>query len=238
MAEVRLRRDEFTERPTTKVSLRLPVPGPDMASAQISEQIDIRPPLAPQIWILPAAIALGIAIVSTPTVALGSWTQFNTDSLAWTLFAAGAAFRWWSAIYRGDTHGKALLNSGPYSLCRHPMPLGSVLIGFAFALFLGSATFALGFAVAATGYYSMVVGAEERRLARMFGSEFAMYRKQVPLLWPKLRNFKAGATIVFDVTELLQELRRMTVWMWIPVIGRLLAQFRGEPWWPHFLHLP
>ncbi len=37
------------------------------------------------------------------------------------LFLAGAAFRFWATLYLGGRKDAVVVDTGPYSLCRHPL---------------------------------------------------------------------------------------------------------------------
>ena len=41
-----------------------------------------------------------------------------------------------------------------------------------------------------------------------------------------------------DAGVLFSELRLTVLWMWLPLVGKVLSQFRGEIWWPHWIGLP
>jgi hypothetical protein len=163
--------------------------------------------------------------------------RVHVDTAAWLVFVAAAGVRWWAALTRAaDPH--ALATTGPYSVCRNPMLIANLLFGMSLALFLASATFAIGFLVGAIGWFATVVAAEEHNLARRFGFEYQHYCRDVPRLWLQIRTFQSPETLTVCRANLLAEFRLTAVWMWLPVVGKLLAQLRAESWWPHLLRLP
>jgi protein-S-isoprenylcysteine O-methyltransferase Ste14 len=209
-----------------------------MATAGISDNIGWGSKIGPSLGLSPLLLALALALVSAPIVPPGSWLQFDLDSLGWLSFAMGASFRWWGALYVAGSPRGALVTSGPFSICRNPMQIGNLLLGSSLVLFVGSATFAAGFVLAAIAYLSIAVGAEQRQLARRFGSEYRQYCGQVPRLWIRPGLFRSQETLFVSAHELGHELRLATIWMWLPVIGKTLAQLRAETWWPHLIRLP
>ena len=178
----------------------------------------------------PAFVALGLTLVSSPTVTCGSWVQFTLNSLAWLSFVAGASFRWWSAIYLAGSARGALVTRGPFSICRHPIQVGNLLLGLSLVLFVGSVTFALGFALAAAAYLTLALRAEEQWLGQRYGRGFREYCQRVPKLVIRPMQFQSPETIFVSAAELVRELRCAVVWMWLPVIGQTLAQLRAESW--------
>jgi steroid 5-alpha reductase family enzyme len=171
-------------------------------------------------------------------VSVGTWNEFDVDLFGWLFFVLGAAMRWWSALYRTESQPTQLATSGPYSICRHPAQLGNLLFCVALACFLSSLTCLLGFAVAAIGYFSLTIPAEERKLRDLFGEAYDQYCQTVPRLWPRVRLFQTPENILLDIDTLTRELRRTAVWMWLPVLGKVAAQCRAELWWPHVFGMP
>lgn len=181
---------------------------------------------------------LALTLLSSPLVSVGTWNEFDVDMFGWLVFVLGAAMRWWSALYRTEAQPPQLATTGPYSLCRHPTQLGNLLFCVSLACFLSSITCLLGFAVAAIGYFSLTIPAEERKLRDLFGEQYDGYCRSVPRFWPRLRLFQTPENILLDIGTLSHELRRTAVWMWLPVLGKAAAQCRAETWWPHLFGLP
>ena len=88
---------------------------------------------------------------------------------------AGEAMRVWAAGHLEK--GREVTTSGPYAFTRHPLYLGSTLIGIGFAI--GSASWVVGALVAA--YFGLTLTAairtEEAHLTEKFGPAYPDYRK-------------------------------------------------------------
>jgi protein-S-isoprenylcysteine O-methyltransferase Ste14 len=193
-----------------------------------------------QLWLSLALIgvSLSLTLLSSPLVSMGSWNEFDVDMLGWLIFVLGAGMRWWCAFYRSEGIASPLCMSGPYSICRHPAQWGNLFLGISLACFLSSLTCALGFMIAAIGYFSLSIPVEERKLRERFGGEYEQYSRVVPRFWPRVWLFQTPENITIDMPTLSHELRRMAIWMWLPAIGKAAAQCRAEAWWPHFFGLP
>jgi len=82
---------------------------------------------------------------------------------------------------------KRLSTYGPYSLVRHPMVLGYLILITAIGFYNGSLMTVvwivpiLGFV-----FYEYIKNREERRLSLWFGKEYDEYRKKTPILLPKI----------------------------------------------------
>ena len=103
--------------------------------------------------------------------------------------AAGLALRGWGAghLVKND----ALTTSGPYAHLRHPLYLGTLLIGTGFGVAIGGgyslALLALLWPWFAFHYFPRKESVESDRLMARYGDRFGRYRQAVPALVPRLR---------------------------------------------------
>jgi len=110
------------------------------------------------------------------------------------LLLLGAALRTWGAghLVKNDD----LTMTGPYAHLRHPLYLGTILIGTGFAIGIGGLLGLLVVAVLwpwfAFGYFPRKERVESGRLEARYGDRFTAYRTAVPALWPRWSRF-AGA---------------------------------------------
>jgi uncharacterized membrane protein len=110
-------------------------------------------------------------------------------ALGLALISAGVAFR--IAAYGCLKKKEVLATTGVYSLCRHPLYLGSMLITYGFCCLLGDR---VNYIVATTYFfvfYSLTIVWEEIRLSERYGADHQQYSKTTPLLLP-LGRFHAG----------------------------------------------
>jgi protein-S-isoprenylcysteine O-methyltransferase Ste14 len=187
------------------------------------------------VLLTPAAL---VTILANPLVRYGSWLDVATDALAWVAFVCGAGLRFWATLYIGARKSDEVVSEGPYSLCRHPLYLGSVLLVLSGALFLKSVVFAGAMAVLATIYFTWTVPAEEDYLEARLGQPYREYRERVNRLWPSFRHFRTAPRVVVDVHSLYLECARASRWIWLPVIGEIIGYLRAFPWWPRLFTAP
>jgi protein-S-isoprenylcysteine O-methyltransferase Ste14 len=79
---------------------------------------------------------------------------------------------------------QALATDGVYSLCRHPLYLGSILLAYGFCILLADIenyVFATAYFVV---FYPLTILWEEIRLATLYGEAHRRYREQTPMLLP------------------------------------------------------
>lgn len=99
--------------------------------------------------------------------------------------AIGESIRVWACGYL--IRNEVITRDGPYALIRHPLYLGSLLIGMGLAVLAEYALIWLGvFALLYLGFYLPAMYIEELRLQSLFGAEYQEYMEEVPRLIPRL----------------------------------------------------
>ena len=100
----------------------------------------------------------------------------------------GLALRAWAA---GHIRKNAqLATSGPYAFTRNPLYLGSFLLGLGFTVASGRIVLGLLFAALFLGIYLPVMRVEASTMAELFGKDFEIYRRAVPLFFPRITPFR------------------------------------------------
>lgn len=110
--------------------------------------------------------------------------SFLTLSIGGGVALLGLALRAWSA---GHIRKNAeLATSGPYAYTRNPLYLGSFLLGVGFTIASGQPLLAIPFAALFLGIYYPVMRVEAADLAKLFGEDYQIYARAVPLFIPRL----------------------------------------------------
>jgi hypothetical protein len=139
----------------------------------------------------------------------------------------------WATLDLGGRKENELVIEGPYSVVRHPLYVGSLLIGASAGLFLESLTFELVLLVVAAIYATGTIPIEESVLESRHPEEYQAYRQRVPRFWPSWQTFRTPSKPRFDVHALNLECARASRWCWIPIAGEILGTLHTRPWWPH-----
>ena len=127
-------------------------------------------------WVL-APLYLFLANPSPPLLVAG--LVLCTPGLALRAFAAGTVHK-----------DQSLAVSGPYAHVRHPLYLGSFLIGFGLVVAGGRWVFLPLFLGVFLWAYGRTVVEEERRLQLRFGEPYRRYQADVPAFLPRLRPYR------------------------------------------------
>lgn len=187
---------------------------------------------------LVAAVVLAtltiMALISTPLVREDSWLDWAVDGVAFTLYLAGLTVRFWATLYIDGRKDCAVVAAGPYSVCRNPLYLSTFLLAAALGLFTKSWPFAVAIVYVSLRYILVNVPAEEKLLKESFGDEFVQYCRRVPRFIPRFSLFHTPPDLTVNITGLWREYRKQFPWIWIPLVGELIAHLRSLPWMPHY----
>ena len=120
-------------------------------------------------WRVPLGYALGIvafllAAPSPSSLALGA-----------AVGAVGEALRIWAAGHLEK--GREVTRSGPYALTRHPLYLGSAIMGAGFAIAARNVVVVLIVGVYLVVTITAAIRSEEAHLTDKFGAAYADYRR-------------------------------------------------------------
>lgn len=181
------------------------------------------------VLLIPAA---AVTLFSEPLTRPGSLVHLMLFVVAWTTFVSGATLRFWATAYAGGRKEHELVTDGPYGVCRHPLYLGSFLLGLSAGLFLESPLFVIGVAAAAVAYVCTTIPVEEAVLRYRHGSKHDEYVRAVPLLLPHRISVRTPERVTVDVHRMWLECLRASRWMWLPVAGAIFGYARGLAWWP------
>lgn len=169
---------------------------------------------------------------------------FGEDSVAGRiLFAVGAALtivgstgRTWCLVPIAGRKDKQLMTDGPYSICRNPLYLFSLIGTVGVGLATRTVTVP-GVAFAAfLIYYVGVIRSEQNRLAETHGDAFKAYIAEVNALFPSFRTYRPlGETQEVYVRPFLKGLVDngwfIVAFVGLQLIGEMRVQGMFFSWW-------
>lgn len=138
-----------------------------------------------------ACLLTGLCIThfSRPLVTLRSPSGMWLTAGGFVLLVAGIAVRLWALASISERKTRQLVTTGPYSVCRNPLYVGTLLIVGAFVVFWQSLAIGLLLMPVIALYRFGVVPAEERVLAGIYGAEFDAYCRRTPRWFPRLGGY-------------------------------------------------
>jgi len=183
------------------------------------------------LWVPFATVAL-----LSPPLNMPIWVGFLITALAWTTFMTGVLFRVWATLYVGGRKARTVVSDGPYSIVRHPLYVGTLLVSISAPLFLKSPTLLFGIFLGAISYLLVTMPAEEQDLRDHF-EDYDDFAARTPRLMPKFSQYHSPAMITVKVQSLRLELKRMSRWIWIPLMAEIVNYLRVTPWWQQHFYL-
>jgi protein-S-isoprenylcysteine O-methyltransferase Ste14 len=146
--------------------------------------------------------------------------------------------RGWCSLYIGGRKKTELVTSGPYSLCRNPLYVFSIIGAFGAGLQTGSLSIGGIFAVAGWLVFRGVVIREERLLAERFGVVYARYRNYTPRFRPAWYRWRDEVDLVCKPALFLTTTRD-ALWflMAIPVF-EAVKMMQSMGWLTPVIRLP
>jgi hypothetical protein len=111
--------------------------------------------------------------------------------------------RTWCTIYIGGHKNEKLVTDGPYSICRNPLYLFSIIGATGVGAQLGSVVVALAAGFVAWLVFFLVVLKEEEFLVSMLGNAYRNYIVRVPRFLPKPSLWRDAKTLIVRPNSVL-----------------------------------
>jgi protein-S-isoprenylcysteine O-methyltransferase Ste14 len=190
-------------------------------------------------------LILKIAFAPAIPIMLFAWRSWKDDSIAdfiiewlgYLLLLTGIGLRMWSTLYIGQRKSKQLITDGPFSMCRNPLYLGSLLVAIGASLCFENFVLLAFVLVVLVPTHLLVIFAEEKKLASDFGAPYKQYKKKVPRLWPAFSRFKTPAIIEVSTKAMTRATMEMVLLLLIPPLSDLIEKLHANgilPVWWHF----
>jgi len=176
---------------------------------------------------------LGLALLSSPRIIPGSVLNDRLIGAAYALLFLGVLLRIWSIAYIHSRKTIAVVTTGPYSLCRNPLYLGTLMIVTAHLMIVQSITLAAFFLPIVLLYIWGVVPAEEAVLRSRHGAIYDAYCTRVSR-WLPMFSPQAFARNPFSWSPAVRrELECAGWWLLTALATHLVCSYRMAAWWQH-----
>lgn len=184
----------------------------------------------------PASWIFGIGWLAAALFALpdgfGHGLRIVFEMTGFLLLIIAALGRLWAYVYIAGRKNRELCQEGPYSLTRNPLYLFSFIGVIGASLALQSPALCVVSAVFFLGYYALVIRAEEKRLADIFGAAFTRYTASVPRFWPRLAAPKSTCTELTLSSRLFMRTMREVFWFLAAIVLiEIIEAAKLSGWW-------
>lgn len=147
-----------------------------------------------QFALVAGSIVVGATLFAIKPVYDNTLYDFSLEVLGVLFILIGLGIRLWCTLYIGGRKNAELLSDGPYSLCRNPLYVGSILAAFGIGLQTEMLTFAVLCGVVSWMIFQVVVKKEEHFLLIEFGTPYKVYFENTPQFWPRFSSYKDELT--------------------------------------------
>ena len=179
-----------------------------------------RIPLSAVSLLASLALALwqGPAQWNDPRATLALWLA------GWGLLLGGVLLRLWATMCLGGRKSREVIDVGPYSLCRNPLYVGTLMLAVAQVGFYQNAWILVGLIGPILLYVYGVVPSEERKLLEKLGAPYANYCQRTPRWMPRFSGFASARLIESTASRSFRlELARCAIWLALPALAHLLT---------------
>lgn len=173
------------------------------------------------------------------------FSSFGLYGILWStvgalLILTGVLWRTWAMFYVGGRKSRTLVQTGPYSLSRHPLYFGTFLVGLGAGVMLQSLTFVAAFLVVFPIIYLPVIQEEERVLHWNHPNQFERFRLHVRHRFlPSLRRVEMGdPTLRVHVKAQWNQAKRGLLTLAAIPLLQLLQTLRSQGSLPVWFSLP
>ncbi len=155
---------------------------------------------------------LVVAVVAFYVLGTSAWIEKNTvvEHLLFlvgtVLVGVGVVGRAWCLGYISGRKNRNLVREGPYSLCRNPLYLFSLVATVGLGLCSQTLIIPAIIIVTFLVYYPFVIREEEKRLKESFPSEWEEYSRKVPRFIPSFANFDEASEMTISPGSYRKEL--------------------------------
>lgn len=154
----------------------------------------------------------GLAVIALMLCGSSYWRSGDGRLFGSILFSVGMMLaclgffgRIWCLSFIQGRKKRVLIQEGPYSLCRHPLYLFSLIGGVGVGLCTHTLTIPLLFVAAFALYYPLVIRREEEFLGDNFEG-YAAYKRDSNAILPRWSKFTEGETVTLSTRSFRQEL--------------------------------
>lgn len=154
------------------------------------------------------------------------------------LVAAGVLLRVFAAVYIAGQKNAMIASSGPFSVVRNPLYVGTFIASLGLAMMTAIMTVVAIVAMAFCIYYRLTVRGEEAFLQNKFGDAYHAYTERVPRWWPALNLWTEPTQLVTKPYFVRQATLDAAVFLLILPLFEVLCELREGGLVPTYLVLP
>lgn len=175
------------------------------------------------------------AVLMTRSYHEGRWSAAALCVLGLMLVGVAVVGRLWCSLFISGYKANSLIIVGPYSLCRHPLYLFSLIgfvgIGLTTERIALAASIVLAFILA----YPAVMTQEENHLRDCFGPAFDAYVRRTPRLIPRWSRWNEPDEYIVRPRLYRRTMGDVVWFVWAAALVEFVDELNAigavRPWW-------
>jgi protein-S-isoprenylcysteine O-methyltransferase Ste14 len=179
-----------------------------------------------------------VGLFVRPPWSLESTTTFLIELGGYVFLLAGLAIRIWCTFYIGGRKSKKLITTGPFSICRNPLYIGTFLLAIGVGLCFENLLMLILVLVIIIPAHVIVVRMEESHLKRLFGEEYCIYKREIPRFLPCFTNYRSPDVLNVPVHAIRRIAVDTIAVLLLPEIEDLLEVLHAHGILPVLWHFP
>ena len=175
-------------------------------------------------------LLLRLAFLPMIFIVLFVWRRWTDESIwdfiiewsGYIFLLIGIGIRIWSTLYIGQRKSRELITDGPFSICRNPLYIGTLLVFTGVSLCFENLVLLAAGLIVLIPIHISVIFSEEKHLTKLFGQQYLEYKKRVPRFSLSFRNFHSRANIEVPVRSIYRATGEAMLALTVPAIGDLI----------------
>jgi protein-S-isoprenylcysteine O-methyltransferase Ste14 len=178
-----------------------------------------------------------VAVFVRPSWQTESTTAFVIEIIGYFLLLLGLTIRIWCTFYIGGRKNIELVTTGPYSICRNPLYIGTFILTIGVGLCFENLLILLLALVIIIPVHMIVIQMEDTHLEAVFGEQYQIYKQKVSKFLPNFSNYSSPDVLKVNVRAIRQIAIDAVGVLLLPEIEDLLELLHRQGIIPVLWHL-
>ena len=191
----------------------------------------------------PVLVVACAVFVTCMVFGKSTWVSggFQHETIEWfgiVLIFTCVFGRTWCALYIGGKKQSGIIAIGPYSICRNPLYVFSMMGAAGLGAQLGSISMAVATGVFVWAVFYVVVLNEEKALLTIHGAAYRDYCARVPRYLPRPSLWSGPDMLEIQVAKVTRTFLDACVFLLAIPLAEIFEQLQDMGWIPVLFRLP
>ena len=160
------------------------------------------------------------------------------QAVGFLLIVAAVLGRLWTTLFIAGRKDEQLVREGPFSVCRHPLYLASILAALGIGLTTRSLTLTIVLPLLVGTILTITSHREDAVLLAAHGAAFREYRDRVPAFWPAWWLLRTPESVTVQPRIYLKAFLDAASFLGLWLLVLMLESLRAGGAWPALFRLP